>query len=214
MKALETDADLRFGHDANPPGEKAHDTNPSGEKVQEVEESPELPPFQDAQSNQYTPAPTQVETPMTPMVDDKAMRALGPALDAVAVQANVRSFLEGFETAKPFLESNLTLAEIETVLVDGGFSESEQKTTIEFLQTYRRGQSKLQELRGHLTWMKESGADPSDMSPLEPQIAFLLNKPEEPADTGKESGKSADISDDKAKGGPSKEYWQFLAIFL
>ena len=190
MKALETDADLRFGHDANPPGEKAHDTNPSGEKVQEVEESPELPPFQDAQSNQYTPAPTQVETPMTSMVDDKAMRALGPALDAVAVQAKVKSFLEGFETAKPFLESNLTLAEIETVLVDGGFSESEQKTTIEFLQTYRRGQSKLQE------------------------IAFLLNKPEEPADTGKESGKSADISDDKAKGGPSKEYWQFLAIFL
>ena len=207
MKTLNTDADLHLGHDTKPVGEKA---------PHHVDESPEPPVFQDAQSNQYTPAPTQVETPMTPMADDKATRSLGPVLDAVVFQSKVKSFLEGFETAKPFLESNLTLAEIETVLVDGGFSESEQKTTIEFLQTYRRGQSKLQELRGHLTWMKESGAGPSEMLPLESEIAILSGKPEEPADLdkGKGSGKPTDLPDDKGKGGPSKEYWQLLAIFI
>ena len=206
MKTLNTDADLHLGHDTKPVGEKA---------PHHVDESPEPPVFQDAQSNQDTPVPTQVDTPMTPMADDKATRSLGPVLDAVVFQSKVKSFLEGFETAKPFLESNLTLAEIETVLVDGGFTESEQKTTIEFLQTYRRGQSKLQELTGHLTWMKESGADPSEMLPLESEIALLGVKPEEPADLGKGkgSGKPTDPADDKGKGGPSKEYWQFLAIF-
>ena len=153
---------------------------------------------------------------MTPMADDSATRSLGPALDLVSVQLKVKSFLDGFETAKPFLESTLTLAEVETVLIDGGFSESEQKTAIEFLQTYRRGQTKLQELKGHLTWMKETGANPSDMAPLESEIAKCCAKPEEPAssDAGKGSSKSPDLPDDKAKGGPSKEYWQFLAFLI
>lgn len=120
--------------------------------VEEVESSPKPPPgwdLQDAQEQHNFPTSplTTILDPPTPLVNDgpepPTARSLEPAMANEALHSKIKQFIDGFEHAKPLLESTMTTAEIRDHLKTSRYTKDEQENTLRFLQFYRQGQAVL-----------------------------------------------------------------------
>ena len=177
--------------------------------------SPEVPRIPDVIDDTQTLAYENKNNAESSEVKRSLDVALAGATVDHEMKSNIKKFLDGLQLAKPFLDSDLSMAELGDALKDFKFSEDEQALAMRFLQQYRNGKSKLEELEDLVSSLKVRGGNPDEIHALEKQIEHLKAKGEaaEKPEPAESQGKAPSAgSEMKPPPSQSKEYWQFLVI--